>query len=577
MPALLLARCAIGGLLATAAAHAQISPGPARPALESIERPGDDRLRPPARLEEGAKPRLILPPVDSAGRAQGLLSGGLRVRLSKFRFEGNTVFPAEELGRIVSRYENTEIGNAELEDARLAITRHYINAGYINSGASVPDQEVTGGIVTIRIIEGRLTGIEISGNHRFRPGYLGSRIAMDRERPLNIVRLQENLQLLLENPQIERINAELGPGANPGESILRAEVTEARRYRLGMGLANNRSPSVGPIRAEIHATANNLLGVADTLGLRLGKTEGLDDASLNYAVPVSNRDTLLTLRWDKNDSTVIEAPFRSIDIKGKSETLEIGLSHPLYRTLQRELRAGLSLATRSSETFLLGMPFSFTPGVTDGKGRISVARLSAQWVDRTPDSALALRWAWSFGLDAFGATVNSDGTPDSRFVARLGQLQWAKRLGEGRGELLARSEFQLSNGALMPLEKYAVGGMESVRGYRENLFVRDKGWNASLEYRVPVARVPIRALGDNPGDGDIKLVLFADAGHAWDAVDATGVTKTISSIGAGVRWDISADAYFHLYKGVALQNVEIAERDLQDRGIHFRFGIQKRF
>lgn len=564
-----LAGCIVAGVLGAAAAGAQVLP--------HVERPGEDRQRPPAQIREDQKPGLVLPPATPPAKARELLSTGIRVRLSRFRFEGNTVFSGEELGRIVSRYENREVGNEEIEEARLAITRHYVNAGYVNSGAIVPDQEVNEGIVTIRVIEGRLTEIELSGEHGFRPGYLGGRIMPDAGRPLNVAELQEKLQLLLENPQIERINAELGPGTQPGESTLRANVTEAKRYRIGIGLANNRAPSVGPVRAEIHGGANNLLGHSDSLALRLGKTRGLHDGAVSYSVPVSSRDTMLTMRWDRNNSTVVEEPFRSLDIQGKSETLEIALFHPLHRTLQDEVGGGLSIVKRRSETFLLGEPFSFFPGVTDGKSRISALRLSAQWVGRTVDSVLALRWAWSLGLDAFGSTINHDATPDSRFVARLGQLQWVKRLGESRGELLARGELQKTNGALLSLEKYSVGGSESVRGYRENVFVRDNGWNASLEYRLPVARILVPGLGDGPRDGQVRLALFTDAGRAWDDASAPGAARTISSVGVGVRWDVSADAYLHLYKGVALRNVDIRERDLQDSGIHFRIGIQKRF
>ena len=568
-PFFYLGGCVVAAALGAGTVKAQGLPG--------FERPGEDRRRPPAEIKEDAKPGLVLPPVAPPAKARELLSTGVRVHLSKFRVEGNTMFSGEELGRIVARYENREIGNDEIEEARLAITRHYINAGYLNSGAIVPDQEVIGGIVTIRVVEGLLTEIEVPGAHRFRSEYLTSRIMPDPGRPLNVSGLWDNLQLLLQNPQIERINAELGPGVRPGESSLRANVTEAKRYRIGMSLANNRPPGVGPVRAEIHGAADNLLGVSDSLALRLGKTGGLDDAGISYSLPVSSRDTTLTLRWDKSNSTVLEEPFRSIDITGKSETFEIALGHPLYRTLQRELSAGLSIVKRSGETFLLGEPFSFSPGTVDGRSKISAARLSAQWSDRTADNVFALRWVLSYGLDAFGATIHDDGSPDSRFLTSLGQAQWVRRLAGNRGEVLARGEIQKTDGALLPLEKYAVGGSESVRGYRENVLVKDNGWNASLEYRLPLARVPVPELGDGPNDGQVKLAFFADAGRAWDADAAPGAARTLYGVGIGVRWNVTADAYVHLYKGFALRNMDVRDRDLQDSGIHFRLGIQKRF
>lgn len=564
----------VGAFAVVSGAGAQV-PSTGGPAIESITRPGEDRPRLLEPVRPGDQPSFVLPPLAPPEKARDVLSSGVRIRVSGFRFEGNTVFSAEELGKLVARFENAEIGNEELEEARLAITRHYVSAGYINSGAVIPDQKVVDGIITMRIVEGQLTTIEIAGENAFQREYLTSRIRQGSGPPLNVGALQTQLQIMLLNPQIERLNAELKPGARPGESVLGASVTEAKRFRVGLGIANNRAPSVGGERLEISAGINNLLGLSDSLGLRLGKTDGVDDAGFNFSVPINSRDTTLSLRWDKNDTTVVEAPFRSIDVKGSSETSEISLNHPFYRTVFQELSGGLGVVNRKSRTYLLGVPFSFAPGVQDGRSEVSAARFSMQWVERSVDSVLALRWTWSVGLDAFGSTINRDGTPDSRFVTRLGQVQWVRRVGTAGAQFVARGEFQLSNGGLLPLEKYAVGGVDSVRGYRENLFIRDAGWSASAEYRHPVARVPVPFLGDAPGDGEVKLAAFVDAGRAWD--DQGGAIRTISSVGGGVRWDIAPEVYVHLYKGVALRRVQVQEHDIQDSGVHFRLGVQKRF
>ena len=100
---------------------------------------------------------------------------------------------------------------------RLALTRLYIDAGYINSGAVIPDQTVRDGVITMQIIEGELTAIDITGNRWFRTNYLRQRLALDLASPLNIASLQQRLQFLQQDARIARLDAELAPGVQRGE------------------------------------------------------------------------------------------------------------------------------------------------------------------------------------------------------------------------------------------------------------------------------------------------------------------------------------------------------------------------
>src|SRR4029450_7780121 len=85
---------------------------------------------------------------------------------------------------------------------------------------------------------------------------------------------------------------------------------------------------------------------------------------------------------------------------------------------------------RSDPTFRRGDPFPLLPGATDdGETVVTALRVAQEFVHRTPSQVFALRSRFSFGLDALGATVNSDpDVPDGRFFAWLGQPQCARRL-----------------------------------------------------------------------------------------------------------------------------------------------------
>lgn len=552
------ARAGLCVLLLAGGAAAQAPPGP------GLERPAL-----PPFLSDRPQPEFVLPPAPLGPERR--LSAPLRLTVARFRFAGVTAFPIKDLEALLAPYIGRPIGNEELEEARLAVTRHYIGAGFVNSGALIPDQAIGDGTVLIQVVEGRLAEIEVAGEHGFRPEYLKSRMARAAATPLNVQALQERMQIMLQNPQIERINAELGAGEKPGDAVLRLDVTEAKKYSLGMLTANNRSPAVGGWRTEVNGAARNYFGRGETLGLRIGGAKGLDDLTASLALPVSARDTLFTAKYENTESRVVEPPFDDLDIENRSQSIELGLVEPLYRSLTREVAAGATLVRRKNASLLLGQPFSFTPGLADGESVVSVLRLSADWAERSAAEVLAARLTWSYGLDAFGSTVSTTGDPDSRFRAWLAQVQWVRRLGRNAGYLVTRGDWQRADDALLPSEKFAVGGMSSVRGYRENALVRDNGWAASLEYRLEVARYAPFAAAADSAEGPVELALFGDAGGARDR---RGEWQQLSSLGFGVRWQPWRGALAQFYKGYAGTHVETPRRDMQDQGLHFLFQMQ---
>lgn len=542
--------------------------------VSPAERPGLPRLEQPKLEEMPRKPEFVLPDASSLTPRDGRLSGGQLFRVRRFNIVGSTAFSSETLEEQTTPFIDRPIGNEDLEELRLRLSRLYINAGYINSGAVIPDQEVKEGVVTIQIVEGVLGEVVVGGEHRFNPGFVSDRLKLGAGQPLKISSLQERMQLMLQDPQFERINAELVPGDRLGVGVLRVAVSEAPRHTLGFSVANNRSPSVGSNRLELFGSVRNLLGRADSWAVRVGKTRGVDDHGFNVAVPVSVNDTLFTFRYDKNNSAVIEEPFDALDIDSRSKTVEIGLRHPWLRTLRQSLTLGATLSLRESETRLGGAPFSFSPGVRNGRSEVTALRFTAEWLDRGPSHVFSVRGVLSKGLGAFGATVNSDGTPDSRFVTGLLQAQWVRRLNETGTQLILRGDVQTSDSALLPLEKFAIGGADSVRGFRENQLVRDKGWIGSAEVRFPVGRLPVPGLSEQPSDGKVYLAAFVDAGQAWDRGDRKSF---IWGAGPGMRWDVSADTSAQLYWAARRKHIEGNDRDLQDRGIHFRLVVQKHF
>lgn len=521
-------------------------------------RPGGRSLAIPDYMEPA--PRALDFP-GSLPDHESPLSTRERIRVRRFDLIGNTVFGAEELAKVTAPYLNRTLTAEELQEVRRQLTLHYVERGYLNSGAVIPDQRVENGIVQIRIIEGRLTALEVTGATHLADDYFQERLHSETDAPLNVSHLQDRLQLLQQNPLIEQLQAELTPGVQPGESVLQLAVREARPYEIGLAVANNNPPSVGQTRAYLYGLDRNLSGVGDSLGLSYGHSleSSTADWRVFYARPLNAQDTTLQVWAEQNETSVIEDRFDTLDITSTLQTYGVSLIHPVYRTPQQSLSLGVNVERRHSESYLGGFPFSFAPGEGDeGQATLAVARLIQEWLDRRLDQVIAARSTFSFGFDGFGATVNAL-EPDSRFIAWLGQFQWARRFGESDQQFIFKSNVQWANQPLLPMEKCALGGMNTVRGYPENTLVRDQCFNASLEFRVPVYQLPLAGVSRGYHEGQVQLAAFADYGYADNKGQFNLEPHSIYSAGLGIRWDPGSKINAALYWGYPFRDVAEGE------------------
>ena len=168
----------------------------------------------------------ILPPAPVPERRGPMPTVTVYVR--EILVLGSTVFTPQELAQVTDPYRNREITSEDIESLRVALTLLYVKRGYSTSGTMVPDQAIVEGLLTLQVIEGTLSRINVEGNYWFRSSYFTSRLRRDAGPPVNVNALQQRLQLFQTDPRIERINAELQPGETRGESVLNVRVAERR-------------------------------------------------------------------------------------------------------------------------------------------------------------------------------------------------------------------------------------------------------------------------------------------------------------------------------------------------------------
>lgn len=501
---------------------------------------------------------------------EGGAESEVEFEVEKFQLEGNTVLEESEVEAVLAPYRESPITFTDLLQLETELTQLYTDKGYINSGVIIPaPQNLASGTITLQAVEGRVEDINVDVDGRLRESYVRSRLARGAKTPLNINELQEALQLLQLNPLVESLNAELSVGRSRDRWNLDVAVDQANAFNPELFVNNYRTPSVGSFQRGVELNHDNVLGYADRFSFIFKDTDGSDDFDTSYTIPVNSLDGTVGLRYRYVDSNIIEGNFEEADIESQTDELELTIRQPLLLEYDsestQEFALGLEFSRQTNEVTLLNEPFpDLSPGAdADGETKISALRFFQDWTRRTRRDVLAARSQLSAGLDIFDATEN-EGRPDSKFVSWRGQFQWLRQLdSDSNINLLLRSDIQLSSDDLVPLERFSLGGAESVRGYRQDALLGDSGVYTSAEVRIPFYRW-------SNGRNSLTAIPFVDFGTTWSNSDNRFQEEdTVVSLGVGVVLDLLDTLSARIDYGIPLIEVNDSDDTLQEQGVYF--------
>ena len=519
----------------------------------------------PGYLERERKPAVdfSLPPVAPASPVAA--PGAQSVLLEKVRFVGNTVVSTEDLQAVAAPFVGKEVSAAEIETLRQKATLLYVNRGYINSGALLASETLDQGTLTLNIVEGRLKEVRLRGMDGLSEPYVAERLARDDE-VFNIQTLGERFQLLLADPLLARMTGQLMPDAERGKAILNVEVERARPYQLSLTANNYRPVSIGAQSATLGGWVRNLTGYGDTFEASYQAPIGNGSAqrtALGWRVPLNTWGTQVSLNYDAGASSVIEQPVQSLDIKSRLVGKDIGISQTLSEALNHKLAMGLNRVVRENRTTLLGEPFSFVPGEPSGTSIAKDWRFWQEYTERWEKQVLALRSTFTFGNNNQDDTGAAPGVKlDRSYRVWLGQGQYARRLLENGTQFIVRLNVQETSDRLIAMEGMSVGGVNTVRGFRENQLVRDSGAVTNFELDVPV-------VADNANKLTLNLVPFYDRGRAMNQDDTPAVISSIG-VAARMRWQGLAIDLAAAHRQVHPATITKSSSNLQDKGIHLQ-------
>jgi hemolysin activation/secretion protein len=485
-------------------------------------------------------------------------SGGKAILIDRFEISGNTVVTDQEMDAIVSTYEGRSLTLLEIYEVADELTKYYRDKGYSVATVTVPAQKVSSGIVLLEVIEGRIGAVEIAGNPIYKDHTIKSQVT--NIQPGAIISeqyLERDLLRLNDLPGLTA-KAVVKPGETFGDSDLVIQ-TEADRFEYTARFNNYGRTSIGEWKVEGDLAINSPLGIGDRIDLGIVHAEGgmLDYFSGRYSAPLWNRGTRASVYFSRYDYSVdsdeLPRGFEGLDLSGDGDNFGINIFHPLIRSRDENLFVGVAFdrAITRQLTRSIGLK---------EKADIGLMRLSAIYSRVNANNSFTTL----SGVFSTNFTENERNPitfrPENN--AQTGKLELQASHYHPFNDLWALSGKITLAGSIDPLvdvERFRIGGRESVRGYASSELSGDGGYVVNVEFQrrfIYAQSMPSR------------VFIFFDSGAVTRKDSAlVGSASRESISGAGIGLESLITPQYRL-------NVEIAKQIGSQESIDGRDGVR---
>lgn len=486
-------------------------------------------------MRETERPQRVLPqPAPQAAPKAPATPAveGVRVTVKAFRITGNSLIPEAELLPALAPWVGKEVGFGELQQAANAIAEEYRKRGWF-ARPQLPAQDVSEGLITIHIIEGRLGAVHIDDG--------GKTLRVDRElvsgtltarqqpgAPLNLDALERSSNILNDTPGVA-VATILTAGQRPAETDAVVKVQDKPLFAGTVQLDNGNSRATGEERLSVSASLDNPSGQGDQVTFNGNASEGSRYIKLGYSLPVGKDGLRVGVSASMMTYELVGKDFESSKSKGDAQTYGLNLNYPWVRSNTHNLSLGAAFDRKDY--------YNEAAGNETSEKRIHAAlvTLTGDRLDRLGAGGMTL---WGVNLtygdvdlsgNASYATTDANGPRAAgryvKFGANLARLQ---RVSD-KATLWASINGQLANQNLDSSEELSLGGPSGVRAYPVMEGSGDEGWLATLEARYNLT-------------GELQLTAFYDHGYLRRDHDGgyTGAllpeSGSLKGYGLGVNW-----------------------------------------
>jgi hemolysin activation/secretion protein len=467
---------------------------------EAQRRQLEDRAR--TQAAPPSRSALEVPAEAPEGAAPG---ADIRFTLSRVDFDDSAYLARADLAALTAPLIGKEVSLAELRDVVGQVNALYKARGIATARAVLPTQDIVGGIVRVRLVEGRVGTVSITGASPRSAAGVRDQLAIRGGTLADPAGLEHDLRVFGLNND-DQLRAQLAPGEGYGTTDLVLTVQQPRRVSVDLFTDNSGYSSTGIFQQGAVARLYRLLAYGDRLTGAFVHSRGVRSGNVDYAVPVG-RMLRMSVNGAYGTTRVRNGALAQLDIRGTSKSVGGNLSALLFVGPRLVVTGTGGIQQTNSLTRITGQR------AIDNRAFAATLGLSATYAAPGVYLLMQQQAAYSPVDERVSGTI-------IRPVLFRGSAVAAASLAPAL-QLQVRGDWQVSSRGNLPgILQYQVGGPHSNRGFAPGTAAGDRGLSATGELSYT------RAIGP----WTLQPLVFADHAQA----SGPGVRASLDSLGAGV-------------------------------------------
>jgi hemolysin activation/secretion protein len=458
--------------------------------------------------------------------------------ITRFEVEGDTLLGASSVQAAVGSFAGKTRDFGSVERAMTALEAAYRKRGFGLVKVILPEQELNGGVVHLKVVETRLGKVLVTGNTHHSAANIRRSLPAVKEGTIpNTDALSSDLRMANENPS-KKINLQLQSADQPGVIDAVEQVRDERSWSVGAVLDNSGFTSSGRNHVTVQYQNFNLGGLDHIFSAQY--TTSTEDPSkisvygAGYHIPLYGHADSLDFygTYSTISAGAVAVGLLDLQVSGAGTVYGVHFNHQLPRLghYDSQLVVGFDRKQFRNDINFQGVQLG---------GDVTVDPLSLSYAGQWALPAGAL----NFYLTGVRNIPGGSQAADANFTAtrsgatsQYGLLRYGvgfnRPLPEG-WQLRVTFNGQLTHAALVPGEQFGVGGATSVRGLQEREIQSDQGFTANAEVYTPDLCAHLRGGGAT----SCTLLTFFDDGHVYrnDALPGEETRQSANSTGVGLR------------------------------------------
>lgn len=429
------------------------------------------------------------------------------------------------------------------------------DAGYLLRRVSFPAQEITSGVVAVRMGSTVVGEVKLAGRPAFGGPFIRKSFRIRRGEVMDEDKVLDDLEWLNRNP-LRRATISHAPGEGDDMLDLTLRVRAAKPWRVYGGIDNQLSETLGDERLYLGFQHGDVWGKDQRITGQVTtalEADALLGASMSYEVPIFERQ-LLGFSGGYTESETKQ--IGRLDQSG--EFTRTALSHriqlPRWRGIAQEWKSGMEFRNND---------YLFPSGASQ---TVRFFQLETGWEGRRTDAYGTTRMVGQLlynpgqGIlgseDADYIALGADGAES--LILRM-NLERTQRLGKV-GALILRMRGQWADSDLLASDQLTAGGMAGVRGFDEVVGYASNGCMGGIEWQSP--------LWSSGVAGDWMGVAFVDGALLDRDIPIDAGELLSAGFGCRFRWNERINGRLDL--GFPLECPDTVDSDPM---LHFSIGM----